>query len=259
MADLPVINALWISQAMGPVHAACLLSFKQQGHRVVLHGYERPPDLPPGIEFSDARSVLPENTIFRHAKNGSYGPFSDVFRYEVLAAGLGVWADCDVYCLKPIQDAPYIVGWHGKNVLNGAILKLPTDCPALKELRQLRFGVYDVPWLKRKHWQDSLRRLIRMPAPLAKVDKLALGPLALTWFAKKHGIDRYAAPPDVYYPVHFNYVRLLFDPGVSLADLVTRRTVAIHLYNEVITRDKLSNIPPGSPLAEMLKNSPTRE
>ncbi len=252
MADLPTVNAFWIGPELGPIHVACLLSFTRHGHRVVLHGYERPADVPKGVEFSDARLLLPESMIFRQVKTGSYAPFSDLFRYEVLAAGLGLWVDCDVYCLRPISDAPYIFGWHGKNLFNTAVLKLPPDCPVLQDLCRLKLGSYDLPWAKRTSWTNSVRRLIRSPVPLAKINYLDLGPRAFTWLAMKHGIDRHAAPADVFYPLHFYYVGLLFEPGLSLTDITTRRSVAIHLYNEKIQRDQLSRIPPKAPLAEIL-------
>src|SRR5690606_33677576 len=104
---LPTINAVWIGRQMGPMHAACLQSFIDTDHLVVLHTYGEVEDAPRGVVYSDARQLLPEEDLVRH-RNGSFALSSDYMRYEIMRLGLGLYIDCDVYCLEPIDDADYI-------------------------------------------------------------------------------------------------------------------------------------------------------
>ena len=137
---LPTVNAIWIGPELGQIHAACLRSFRRQGHRVVLHCYRRPADTPADVETSDAAGLLPEDRIIRYRGNGSYALFSNLLRYEVLKAGLGLYVDCDMFCLRPIQDADYIFGYEGifRGSISNAVLKLPSDSPTLAALARSR-------------------------------------------------------------------------------------------------------------------------
>jgi len=46
---LPTINAIWIGPKPGPMNAACLRSFLRHAHRVALHCYASPSDVPDGV------------------------------------------------------------------------------------------------------------------------------------------------------------------------------------------------------------------
>ena len=251
---LPVVNAIWIGRELGRVYCACLSSFLRHGHRVVLHCYERPRDTPTGIEIADANKLLPQSRVIRHRKSGSLSLFSNLLRYELLGAGLGLYVDCDVYCLRPIEDADYILGWQGRNSLANGVLKLPPDCPVLAALRAIKDTPNFVPpWLERRK-----RRLewLRGPAPALPLEDLpwgTTGPKALAYYAHLHGIDHLASPIDRFYPVNGHQAELLFDPALTVQELITHRTDAIHLYGTHQRDDSLMHkgIPKGSPLWEM--------
>lgn len=233
MASLPTANAIWIGPELGPLHAACLRSFLQHGHRVVLHCYKCPEDTPRGVEIADANELLPESRIIRHRKTGSPSLFTNLLRYEILGTNLGLYVDCDVFCIRPIADADYIFGWENLNSINGAVLKLPPECPALTALRSIKDTPnYVPPW----HKPRKPRRLewLRGRAPTVSLEDLpwgSVGPRALTYYAKLHGIDRFASPIDRFYPLHWSHVGQLFDSALSLKDLTTHRTDALHLYH----------------------------
>ena len=130
--QLPVVNAIWIGPELGPIHIACLRSFLRHGHRVVLHCYERPKGATNDIEIADANKLLPATREIRYRDclaGGGLSLFSNLLRYELLRAGLGLYVDCDVFCLRPIEDAEYIFGWETKKLINNAVLKIPADCP----------------------------------------------------------------------------------------------------------------------------------
>jgi len=251
---LSVVNAIWIGPVLGQIHSACLRSFLYHGHRVVLHCYERPKDTPADIEIADANKLLTENRVIRHRKSGSLSLFSDLLRYEILGAGLGLYVDCNMFCLRPIVDADYIFGWESRSSIASGVLKLPPDCPVLADLRAIKDTPNFVPpWRKGRK-----RRLewLRGPTPLEELPWGAVGPRALTHYAKKHGIDHFASPVDRFYPIHWDHVQLLFDPALSLQELTTHRTDALHLFTgsqqDSFTRN---GIPTGSPLWEIIETA----
>lgn len=251
---LPAIHALWIGDRLGPVAAACLRSFARAGHPVVLHGYGDIEDLPASVRLSDAGMVIPRENIIRHRESGSYALFSDIFRYELLRREPVVYVDCDVYCVRPVEAADYVMGYESDAIINGAVLSLPTDCPMLKDLLHATTDrSFIPPWISRS---KAARLRLRKLAGRRGIENLpwgSLGPRALTYLAEKHGVAGRAEPPDVFYPVEMNRTSLLFDRELSLEDLVTPRTKCIHLYNEVLRRKGAYEIPPGSPLDAMVR------
>ena len=253
---LAVVNAIWIGPVLGQIHIACLRSFLRHGHRVVLHCYKRPKDTPVGIEIADAGKLLPEKRIIRHQATGSVALFSDLLRYEILGSGLGLYVDCDVFCLRPIVDADYIFGWESSTSIGSAVLKLPFDCPVLVALRAIKDTPNFVP-----PWQKGRKRRrlewLRRPQPAKTLESLpwgTVGPRALTHCAKEHGIEHLASPIDRFYPVHWSHVELLFDRALSLQELTTHRTDALHLFTgSQQGRFTRNGIPTGSPLWQIIE------
>ncbi len=257
--NLPTANAIWIGPKLGPIHAACLRSFVRAGHRVVLHSYDPPSDVPSGIELADARKLMPESRIVRYKKSGSPALFANLFRYQLLKAGLGLYIDCDVYCVRPIEDADYVLGWQDQGSLNNAVLKLPPDCPVLAELCNLKDG-FIPPWSKSQDKRRlRLRQLLGRPLQLEEMRWGTTGPKALTWYAQQHGLVSKAAPIDVFYPVAMSHIGLLIDPALSLDELITPRTRAVHLWSQIFANaasglppNVLDRVPPTSPLGRII-------
>jgi hypothetical protein len=121
---LPVVNAIWIGKAMGPAHAACLSSFLRTDHQVVLHTYGEVADAPFGVRYADANSLMQEDQLIRHNATGSFSLVTNLMRYELLRRGLGLYVDCDVFCLRPMSDRESIFGWESRDYLNSAVLNL---------------------------------------------------------------------------------------------------------------------------------------
>lgn len=260
---LPTINAIWIGSDLGPIQAACLRSFLRVGHKVALHAYERPADLPDGIEMSDARALLPESRMFRDSTENSLAPFSDLLRYELLAQGRGVYVDCDVFAFKPIADEPYIFGWYGKvrgreaRRINNSVLKLPPDCPVLAKLRGIRDG-FVPPWYPlTRRLGLRLRRLAGQPVPLSKLGYQFAGPYALTYYLRRHRLEHHAKRADILHPALWGKADgsekdFLFDPELELGDIIGPDTVTAHLYHRTIKLAAERGVPPGTPLARMM-------
>jgi hypothetical protein len=257
-SKLPVANAIWIGKVLGSVQAACLRSFVRAGHKTVLHCYEEPIDTPDGVDLADASKLLPRSRMVAHRETGSFALFSDLLRYEILNRGLGLYVDCDVFCIRPIADEDYIFGWSTRKSINGAVLKLPTGSPILQDLCKIKSG-FIPPWASARYrLRMRLVRLLRGSSPLLEdLPWGSAGPKALTWYAKHHAVDHLAKDRDIFYPLRSREMPLLLDSGRKLEDLITPRTAAIHLYNEYFRRKSLRDvpIPPSSPLGRIIADA----
>lgn len=255
--QLPVINAVWIGSRLGPVHAACLRSFVRHGHKVVLHVYGRPEDAPDGVELANAEDLLPGSRIVRYSRGGSPAIFANLLRYELLKKGLGLYVDCDCYCLRPIENADYIFGYEATGFINNAVLKLPQDCPVLEDLCRLKDARRFIPPWAGEKWKMyyTWRARLGMAVKIQDMPWGYTGPFALTWYLKEHGLDQYAAPIDHFYPVHAGQTALLLDPELRIEDITTRRTRLLHLSNEKLKGVDIASVPPSSPLGTILASN----
>ena len=251
-------HALWIGERLGPVAGACLRSFVRVGHPVVLHCYDEPRDAPDGVVLSDAATLVPRDRVFTHAKTGSYALFSNYFRYQIMQRSLGLYVDCDVVCVRPVPTRSYLFGLQDVETINGAVLKLPSGSPLLGDLTALfDQGVFAPPWYSRqRRLTQYIKTLFGRHADLAHAPWGVAGPVALTWFAKKHGLRDWAQPMDVFYPVPHTEVSSFFDPDVTWESLITEQTCCVHLWNEKLRRENLhlQAIRPGSPLQRLLND-----
>src|SRR5690625_211718 len=144
------VNMFWHGPKLGPMHAACVRSFLRHGHMVIMHCYERPEDLPDGVQVFDAAKLMPLAELHMHEKTGSVALGSDRYRYRIIAAGLGLYADCDMFCLRPLTDATYLMGTEQDNSINAAFLKFPSDSALAAALIQATDDPYFIPpWLRR--------------------------------------------------------------------------------------------------------------
>lgn len=231
------------------MHAACLQSFARAGHRVVLHVYAPPADAPKGVETADASLLLDRDRIGRHRQSGSLALAADLFRYELMAAGAGVYVDCDCYCVRPIVERDFLFGWESDSEIGVGVLKVPGDSALLAAMRAIGVKGFIPPWEKsRRRHLMKLRAALGWPKGLSEMPWGTMGPRGFTYYARKFALAGEAQPIDAYYPIHFNQTALLRDPGVRLDDIVTPRTRVIHLWNELLRQQR--NPPPdGSPLA----------
>lgn len=258
MTQLPIINAFWVGPRLGNLHASCLQSFVRQGHRMVLHVYETPEDTPPGVELADASLLMSKDRIIAHKKTGSLALASDIFRMELQAAESGIYVDCDCFCVKPLDDGEHIFGWEDGDFINAAVLKIPANSPTLAAMRAIpEASGFVPPWLKlKRRLRYRIRAALGIPVPLQKMPWGTVGPSAFTYYAREHGILSKAMPMDVFYPLHYSQIGLLYDPDLDIDDLITKRSTVIHLWNEVLRR-KNSRVVRGSPLESILQSLET--
>lgn len=243
---------LWIGGRLGSVERACFRSVLAQGHRLAVYCYGAPEGVPEGVELRDAAAILLADRVFRH-RRGSIAPFADWFRYELQRRGLGTWIDADVYLLAPLDsERQYLFGEQQPGLINNAILRLPTESPMIEALlRPFERGVTPY-WLPLPAYvRGWVRQLLAGRADFGRMPWGATGPCALTAVAKRFGLSLQALPPEVFYPVPWQRARWILDPGVGLKDVISDKTVAIHLWNDCIQAFKNQPAPNGSFLARL--------
>jgi hypothetical protein len=250
MKNLPTINALWIGTELGPLHSACLRSFVRHGHRTVLHVYDEPTDVPHGVELADGSRLMKRKEIVAHKKTGSLALASDIFRYRILAEGLGVYVDCDVFCLKPFPNADFLMGWQDEELICSAVLAAPAKSEFVKSLVEASSNpTYIPPWLKAKKRRIlRLRKILGVPRRVVDMPWGTIGPMLVTHTVKSFGLEHDTQPIDVFYPLAYGQRPLLRRTGLKLSELVTSNSLAIHLWNSGLFDQ---TAPRGTPLEEI--------
>ena len=224
----------------------------RQGHPLTLYCYNPPEGVPEGVDLADAAAILPRARVIRH-RGGSPSVFANQFRYELQRRGLGTWIDADVYLLKPL-DLPgdYLFGRQDDSgTVNNAVIRLPADSPLLPPLLA-PFEDRSIPhWLPlRARMAASWRLAVTGRAGIERMPFGSTGPAALTALLAENPVAD-ALPKEVFYPVPWQDAQWILDPAAALADRMTPRTVALHLWNELIKPFKDRPARPGSFLARL--------
>ncbi|MBN9216587.1 MAG: hypothetical protein J0I79_01415 [Mesorhizobium sp.] len=250
--DLPAVHAFWINGPLGAMQVGCLKSFVRHGHRTVLHVYDDPGDAPAGVELAEAAKILPRERVIVH-RNGSYSLFGNIFRYKLLTTGAEIYIDCDMYCVRPLPRRPYMFGWESQTRINNAVLSLPAGSPILRDLAEMvdhpnRFPEW-FSWSKRLRF--GVRRAFGRLKGFENLPHASLGPPLLTHLVRKHGLLDQASAQNVFYS-NIEGQGTLLDPGLRLADLIKPDTLAIHLWRGSLRKLSFADVPPTSPLGEIL-------
>jgi hypothetical protein len=248
------VNMLWIGGPLGRIERLSLVSFLANGHPVRLFTYEAVGAVPAGVELRDGNEIVPFATMAANRyRNGSWALAANLFRLLLQRAGKGLWADMDVVCIRPVAiDAPVIVGWETRDYLNNAVMRLPAESPLLAEAIDAFRPNYIPDWLPlRKTVRARLRLLLGKTIGPADLPRGALGPKMLTALARRHALLPWAQPPDVFYPLAPRHAMLAFEPGLTLDEVVTERTLTLHLWNEKLGSLRHGKPAPGSLVAAL--------
>jgi hypothetical protein len=232
---MTTIHMFWHGPALSRMERLAVASFLHHGHAVDLHVYDEPRGVPAGARVRDAADILPRESLFLHRRTGSVALFADWFRYRLLAARGGIWADMDVACLQPLTyPQAEIFAWEDERQVNNAILGLPAGHPLACWLAEScenpnRIHAYD-------GWRLRLRKLRRRYLQGDRRDRLRwgeLGPKGLTAAARHLGYLERALPSAHFYPVPAARWRTLFEsaPGGALSWGAECR--AVHLWNNM--------------------------
>ena len=238
---------LWIGDSLGPVERACLRSVMGQRHTLALYCYREPNGVPDGVEVRDASDILPEAAILRHER-GSVALFSDWFRYELQRRALGTWVDTDNYLLAPLDmERPYLlrkadrrsasvlaptparIDCRRRTPIAARTLPCCLPCSGSSSGPKFPTGSRGTP----KSGPISTSCLAE-EFDLSRLPWGTAGPFAVTALAERYGLSSEALPIDVFNPVPWYQARWIANPEIRLEDMVTDRTVGIHLWNECI-------------------------
>ncbi|MEO0999373.1 MAG: hypothetical protein AAFW69_02025 [Pseudomonadota bacterium] len=247
----PRVVSLWIGPRLGPLGRLCLRSHVLAGHPVELYSYTPVADLPEGVVARDAADVMPLDAEL--LERGGPRLIADIWRLEMLAAGRGIWIDCDALALHPLGRERRLFGLVTETMVATGILRLPRSSRALAMLRAFIADPWD-PMAKR-FARKRLRALgitDGREALLAVVARRPtfVGPEGLTFMLRKTGEIRAAMAPERLYPVGFGEVEMLFGPDAEVRARIRPETLSVHLYNGRLGKRRLPlPPPPGSFLA----------
>ncbi len=236
---LPVIASFW----HGPLswlERLCIDSFVKNGHAFHLYSYEPISELPAGAELRDAASVLPQDKLVFYKGRGTAGVFSDYFRMSLLLAEKGIWADADVYCVKPIATPPpFLVGFERPGSINGAVLLIPSDAPLLTDLisvfTQVQRPLFEPHLPLFRRLEVAAKRLVGQSVPPEYMQYGATGPFALTHYVRQRGLWDQVQPQAVFYPVPYEGIPALMQTGSTIDTSVTAQTLCIHIWRSQLT------------------------
>ncbi len=211
-------------------------SAKAVGHEITVFTYgnttKMAADL--GCRVLDASSVFSDprlNELF----NRSMPHFSDHFRLEGMAKGYGTWVDLDVIFVRPLPSSEYIFGWQGSDRIGNSVLRLPPESEILKAyldlFRRQPMRRFTAPWMP---WGTTFARLFKTIPHLIRGRGLPVpkyGPPALTYFVEVYGLERFALPIPVLYPlpIKAQAIARAYEPGF-IESLMTPETVCVHLW-----------------------------
>lgn len=255
---LPIIASFW----HGPLswlERLCIASFVSQGHPFHLYTYEDVEGLPKGAEQRNAQDVLPRDELFFYKGHGTPGVFSDYFRMMLMRKSLGIWADCDVYCVKPLGGmGDYIFSYERPGSINGAVLRIPSDAPLLDDLLSIftdksrpLFEPHLPPF---RRLEVATKRLFGNPVGPEFMQYGATGPFALTYYVPKRGLTHLVQPAEVFYPVPYTGIPPLMQAGSDIENLITPNTRGVHIWRSQLTNRGRAGIAlptPGSALAAL--------
>lgn len=233
---LEAVSTLWIGGDLSWVEQMCLSSFVALGQPVALYSYAEIGGVPDGVEVRDASALWTPPPEMLAA--GVPALVADIFRLHLIRQTDETWIDADMIAIRPFERNAegYAVGFATEGgEINNAVLRLPSDSPALTGmLEALADPDFVPPWMRRVH-KPILRdlphteRLIRAH----KMVRASFGPRALTHFMKAHSVEHLTAGPDVYYGVPWPFTDLLFAPIDRVSDWMTPATQGIHLWKNL--------------------------
>ena len=255
---LPTIVSFWHGP-MSWLEALSIASFVRHGHTVEVYSFDPIANLPAGAMQRDAAEVLPRDKLVFYKGKGTPGVFSDYFRMMVLRQGRGVYADLDVYCVRPIGGPPdYLMAYERPGSINGAVLHIPADAPLLEDLLSIFTDPHrpllepHLPWGRRL--EVAARRLFGEKIAPEDMQYGATGPMALTHYMRQRGLEHLVRPSSALYPIPYEGIPALMLAGSSIDGAIGPDTLAVHLWRSQLTRRGRADMPlpePGSALGTL--------
>lgn len=201
-----------------------------------------------GVEIRDARDILPEDSHYhKYRAEQRFGMFANIFRLYLLKYNKGTWVDLDCYFLKPLSSSSeHVFGFSSPNKINNAVLRIAPNSELIDDyISAITADPLQIPWasisrqLKRKF---EIFKGQSQPHPNFKTN---IGPKALTYFVKKHGLLSYAQHQEVYYPLPAKEISLLLQPEEQVLPKLTDNAIMIHAWRNTLKfQGYLNSTPP---------------
>lgn len=236
---LKQVASLWIGNRLGPIELASIGSFRKHGHDFTLFSYEPIENCPSDVIARDAREIFECGRIVLHEKTKSPALHSDLFRYALIGKTDFVWVDLDIIALRPFDfPSDYIFGYEAGLYLNGAVLKLPHDSPALKNLLELHAETKGCPpnLTGVRQLKYRLRNLLAGGLPITRWPWGAIGPKLVTAELEKSGEIAHAFPVSAFYSLPLAEAGRFADPGGYQASDAPEDAFAVHLWASHLSR-----------------------
>jgi hypothetical protein len=237
ISELPEIHSLWIGPRLTWIERLSIHSWLKHGHRVTLWCYEQIEGIPSGVCVADAAMILPSSSIIRHRAMGSFALFANRFRYHLLQRFPVTWLDLDMVLLRPLgHTSPYLFGWETPTSICNAVLRMPPKSPVLHDLIHLTDARTPVPewWSLRRRVKQRIKGLIGRHRRAEDMEWGTFGPAALTYFLLRRNLAGYALPIEMFYPIHWEELPLLFATPDMVSPRLTEETNGVHLWSSNI-------------------------
>lgn len=256
----PVIQSLWIGEALSNLERLCIQSFLSHGHEFHLYVYAGIDGVPDGALMKDAGDILPARAVYRH-RRGSFALFADWFRWELLHQRGNWWADMDVVCLRKFDFTDAVVFGIGGGYCMNHTMKFPAHhdfCAHMVErcARPNMIFAEDSPRVCARKIKRRLKGLGKEHIAWGESG----GPAGFTAAAKRFGLIRAAKPAEVFapeYAAHGNagaWHETLLRPTDCDPQALFPDSYSLHIGNENLRRagfDKNAAYPPGSTLGRL--------
>ena len=226
--NLPEVQMLWVRGPLSTLERLSIASFLRHGHPVRLFAYGDIPNLPAGAVLEDAAQIIPEKEVFTNPGaigHGGLSMFSNFFRYRLLLSRGGVWADCDLVCVKPLLFANTMEHFFAsERILN------PFD-PSVKPFTSIQSCILKAP--------PGSPIVARAQAIAGQVDLAnslwgSSGPRAVHAAVVDNNATNCVMAPDTFCPFGWWQVPEFVSPTVQL---IPEGAHAIHLFNEIWRRN----------------------
>ncbi|MCK8465168.1 hypothetical protein MUY35_15015 [Aliiroseovarius sp. S1339] len=257
------VGTLWIGGALSWMEQLCLKSFVDKGQKITLFSYENIPNVPAGVIRRDGREIIDTDDFIKYEHKNSFALFADWFRLHMIHKCSGmIWVDTDVYCHRPMNyDSDFVFGFElpGEHRVNNAVLGLPSDSELLSEMLLFTEDRYSIaPFIaQRKQREFQQAADDGNPVHISQQPWGVWGPMMVTHYVHKLGLEELVQPLDAFYPITFRERVEMLQPASVVEAKLTANTTALHLWasNKKQIGNQHHGLPPvGSYLEQLVKH-----
>lgn len=262
MARTREVGTLWIGGPLSWMEQLCLKSFVDKGQKITLFSYEDIPNVPHGVIQRDGREIIDTDDFIKYEKKNSFALFADWFRLHMIKQCPGmIWVDTDVYCHRPMDyDSDYVFGYElpDKHRVNNAVLGLPAESQILREMIEFTNDRYSIAPFLPKTRQSIMRAAAKAgePVHVSQQPWGVWGPMMVTHYVHKLGLEKYVQPVEAFYPVTFHDRHKFMRNAKNADKFITEDTTALHLWasNKRQLGKNNDGLPPKKSYLEKLVN-----